>query len=133
MPKILITGAAGEIGTRLRKLLPPIYPDLVVSDIKKPADLGKKSSAELVEMLKEDNRWQRETARRLLGDRKITLPTPNELEKLTAVIAAPRRLTRLAMRSVIVLSERMIGDALRKFRRSEPGDCEIFSLLESDS
>jgi uronate dehydrogenase len=40
MPKILITGAAGEIGTRLRKLLPPIYPDLVVSDIKKPADLG---------------------------------------------------------------------------------------------
>jgi hypothetical protein len=66
-------------------------------------------------------------------DRKITLPTPNELEKLTAVIAAPRRLTRLAMRSVIVLSERMIGDALRKFRRSEPGDCERFSLLESDS
>ena len=40
MPRILITGAAGEIGTRLRKLLPPIYPDLVVSDIKKPADLG---------------------------------------------------------------------------------------------
>ena len=36
----------------------------------KPVDLGKKTSAELVELLKYDNRWQRETARRLLGDRK---------------------------------------------------------------
>ncbi len=40
MPRILITGAAGGIGTSLRKLLPPIYPDLVLSDIKAPADLG---------------------------------------------------------------------------------------------
>src|ERR1700740_1838218 len=40
MPRILMTGAAGGIGTSLRKLLPPIYPDLVLSDIKKPADLG---------------------------------------------------------------------------------------------
>src|SRR5205085_5866403 len=40
MPRILMTGAAGEIGTRLRKLLPPIYPDLVLSDLKTPADLG---------------------------------------------------------------------------------------------
>src|SRR5882672_5845535 len=39
MPRILITGAAGGIGTSLRKLLPPIYPDLVLSDIKAPADL----------------------------------------------------------------------------------------------
>jgi putative heme-binding domain-containing protein len=36
----------------------------------KPADLGKKSSAELVELLREDNRWVRETALRLLGDRR---------------------------------------------------------------
>ena len=41
MPRILMTGAAGGIGTSLRKLLPPIYPDLVLSDIKKPADLGR--------------------------------------------------------------------------------------------
>ena len=27
MPRILMTGAAGEIGTRLRQLLPPVYPD----------------------------------------------------------------------------------------------------------
>ena len=39
MPRILLTGAAGEVGTRLRKLLPPIYPDLVLSDLKAPADL----------------------------------------------------------------------------------------------
>src|ERR1700709_2212662 len=40
MSRILMTGAAGEIGTRLRKLLPPVYPDLVLSDLKTPADLG---------------------------------------------------------------------------------------------
>ena len=41
MPRILMTGAAGGIGTSLRKLLPPIYPDLLLSDVKTPADLGK--------------------------------------------------------------------------------------------
>jgi uronate dehydrogenase len=41
MPRILMTGAAGGIGTSLRKLLPPIYPDLVLSDLKAPADLGR--------------------------------------------------------------------------------------------
>lgn len=40
MSRILMTGASGGIGTRLRKLLPPIYPDLLLSDIKPPADLG---------------------------------------------------------------------------------------------
>ena len=40
MPRILMTGAAGGIGTSLRKLLPPIYPDLVLSDLATPADLG---------------------------------------------------------------------------------------------
>src|SRR5438045_1404641 len=39
-PRILMTGAAGGIGTSLRKLLPPIYPDLLLSDLTKPADLG---------------------------------------------------------------------------------------------
>jgi len=41
MPRILMTGAAGGIGTSLRKLLPPTYPDLVLSDLAAPADLGK--------------------------------------------------------------------------------------------
>ncbi len=41
MPRILMTGAAGGIGTSLRKLLPAIYPDLLLSDLKAPADLAK--------------------------------------------------------------------------------------------
>src|SRR2546428_7594704 len=41
MPRILMTGAAGGIGTSLRKLLPPIYPDLLLSDLTAPTDLGK--------------------------------------------------------------------------------------------
>jgi uronate dehydrogenase len=40
MPRILMTGAAGGVGTRLRKLLPGIYPDLILSDLTKPADLA---------------------------------------------------------------------------------------------
>ena len=42
MPRILMTGAAaGGVGTCLRKLLPQIYPDLLLSDLNAPADLGK--------------------------------------------------------------------------------------------
>ena len=33
MPRILMTGASGESGSGLRKLLPPIYPDLLLSDL----------------------------------------------------------------------------------------------------
>ena len=36
----LITGAAGGIGTRLRKLLKPVYPDLRLSDMVTPKDLA---------------------------------------------------------------------------------------------
>jgi len=36
----------------------------------KPMDLGKKTSDELVALLRSDNRWIRQTANRLLGDRK---------------------------------------------------------------
>jgi uronate dehydrogenase len=40
MKKVLITGAAGGIGGRLRKLLKGVYPELVWSDLRKPADLA---------------------------------------------------------------------------------------------
>jgi uronate dehydrogenase len=40
MKKILVTGAAGGIGTRLRKLLKGVYPDILWSDLRKPDDLA---------------------------------------------------------------------------------------------
>jgi uronate dehydrogenase len=40
MKRVLMTGAAGDVGGRLRKLLKPVYPELRLSDIKPPADLG---------------------------------------------------------------------------------------------
>ena len=49
---------------------------------KKPVDLGKKTSAELVKQLANDNRWMRETALRLLGDRKDRAVLPALLRGL---------------------------------------------------
>jgi uronate dehydrogenase len=40
MQKVVITGAAGDIGTRLRKILRGVYPHIRASDIRKPADLA---------------------------------------------------------------------------------------------
>lgn len=40
MKKVLVTGAAGGIATRLRALLKGLYPDIRWSDIRKPDDLG---------------------------------------------------------------------------------------------
>ncbi|WP_370152319.1 NAD-dependent epimerase/dehydratase family protein [Ferrovibrio sp.] len=40
MKRVLLTGATGGVGTRLRSLLKPVYPDLVLSDLKPPADLA---------------------------------------------------------------------------------------------
>jgi uronate dehydrogenase len=40
MQTVLITGAAGGIGTRLRRLLKGVYPELRLTDIKPPADLA---------------------------------------------------------------------------------------------
>ena len=40
MDRVLVTGAAGGIGTRLRTLLKGIYPDIRWSDLKTPADLA---------------------------------------------------------------------------------------------
>ena len=39
MKRVLLTGAAGDIGRRLRALLQPIYQELRLSDLKRPADL----------------------------------------------------------------------------------------------
>ncbi|MBS0240863.1 MAG: NAD(P)-dependent oxidoreductase [Proteobacteria bacterium] len=39
MKRVLMTGAAGGIGTSMRTLLPKVYPDLVLSDHKPLADL----------------------------------------------------------------------------------------------
>jgi len=39
MKRVLLTGAAGDIGGRLRKLLQPIYPELRLSDVNQPGDL----------------------------------------------------------------------------------------------
>jgi uronate dehydrogenase len=39
MRNVLVTGAAGRIGTHLRKLLKPVYPGLLLSDLKAPAGL----------------------------------------------------------------------------------------------
>jgi len=39
MRKVLLTGASGDIGTRLRALLKPVYPELILSDLKEPANL----------------------------------------------------------------------------------------------
>ena len=40
MRRVLLTGACGGIGTRLRKLLKPLYPELILSDIRPPGDLA---------------------------------------------------------------------------------------------
>jgi uronate dehydrogenase len=40
MQRVLITGAAGDVGTRLRWLLKPVYPQLRSSDVKVPSDLA---------------------------------------------------------------------------------------------
>lgn len=40
MKRVLMTGAAGGVGTFLRKLLPAVYPGLILSDMVEPKDLG---------------------------------------------------------------------------------------------
>jgi uronate dehydrogenase len=39
MKRVLLTGASGGIGTRLRQLLKPLYPVLILTDLKIPGDL----------------------------------------------------------------------------------------------
>jgi uronate dehydrogenase len=40
MQRVLVTGAAGGVGTRLRRLMKGLYPNIRWSDIKQPADLA---------------------------------------------------------------------------------------------
>jgi len=40
MRRVLLTGASGGVGSRLRRLLKPLYPELILSDLKPPADLA---------------------------------------------------------------------------------------------
>jgi uronate dehydrogenase len=40
MKRIVVTGAAGDIGTRMRKLLKGAYPEIVWSDVRMPAGLA---------------------------------------------------------------------------------------------
>ena len=40
MQTVLITGAAGGIGTRMRRLLKGVYPNIRLSDLKPPIDLS---------------------------------------------------------------------------------------------
>lgn len=39
MKRVLLTGASGGVGTRLRSLLKLLYPELILSDLKQPPDL----------------------------------------------------------------------------------------------
>ncbi|MEI6234984.1 MAG: PVC-type heme-binding CxxCH protein [Planctomycetota bacterium] len=56
------------------------------STFSKPVDLGAKSSAELVELLRSENRWTRQTAQRLLADRKDKTIVP----KLAQIVSAEK-------------------------------------------
>ncbi|MBI3411415.1 MAG: c-type cytochrome, partial [Planctomycetes bacterium] len=69
---------------------------LTAKDAKPQAafDLGKKSTAELIELLGHENRWIRETALRLLGDRKDRAVIPI-LEKLAFESRGPLALHAL--------------------------------------
>lgn len=58
MQTVLITGAAGGIGTRLRQLLKGVYPDIRLSDVRRPADLAADESfieADLASMAEVEN------------------------------------------------------------------------------
>ncbi len=61
---------------------------------RKPVDLGAKTSVELVELLKSDNRWERQTALRLIGDRRDATQVPS-LRKLLLESKGPFALETL--------------------------------------
>ncbi len=62
MKRILVTGAAGGIGTHMRRLLPPIYESVVLSDIAEPKGLTPKETFIKADLTKPD-----EVARAVAG------------------------------------------------------------------
>ena len=52
MRTVLVTGAAGGIGTRLRKQLKGVYPQLIWSDLRTPANLAADRRAAVERILK---------------------------------------------------------------------------------
>src|ERR1700680_1281502 len=58
MRTVLVTGAAGGIGTRLRKLFKGIYPQIRWSDLRPPSDLASDEmfvQADLADLLQVEN------------------------------------------------------------------------------
>ncbi len=115
MARILMTGASGGIGTSLRKLLPPIYPDLVLSDIKPPADLGANEqfkAADLADLaaVRGDLRGRRRhpAFRRLFGRRapgtRSCRPTSS-----AATICSRRRASKGVKRVIFASSNHAVG------------------------
>ena len=76
MKRVLLTGAAGDIGGRLRKLLKPVYPELRLSDIKKPADLQARRA--LRRRRPRPHRGGREGRRRHRGHHPSRAATPSK-------------------------------------------------------
>ncbi len=54
MKRVLMTGAAGGVGTSLRKLLPAIYSEVVLSDMVAPKDLGPEETFIRADLTKPD-------------------------------------------------------------------------------
>ena len=91
---------------RLRGLEPKPY---------KPFDLAKASTPELIERLKHPNRWQRQTALRLLGDRKDSAA----IGPLTAIVRDSKGQTALEALWALNLSGGLTGPLSIEFLRHE--------------
>ena len=104
MKTVLVTGAAGGIGTRLRPLLKGVYPDLRLSDVKPPADLAPDENfvpADLADMAQVERvgrrRRRHRASRRLFGRRTLGDHPPGQHHRLLQPVrggAPPRRRAR---------------------------------------
>jgi putative membrane-bound dehydrogenase-like protein len=82
-----------------------------------PFDLGKKTTPELIEVLKDENKWYRQTAQRLLGDRK----DPAAIAPLKQLLAGSRGQTALEALWALNLSGGfMEAEALEALGHTEP-------------
>jgi putative heme-binding domain-containing protein len=78
----------------------------------KPVDLSTKTSMELVELLKEDNRWVRQTANRLLGDRKDPTVIPTLRRMVLAEKGQPAYEALLALQVSGGFDAKLAGELL---------------------